>query len=204
ENVDVGLVRHLLDVGAGGKRLVRTGHEDAADIGVGVEGLDRAEELVLERDVERIERLRPIEADDADAAAAFDDDGLRAHGCPRLRSSRHAVTAPRARKARPATSAAECRSAAPANNREKYGGDMPGGVRSADRAPTARHVGVAAFPVKNRPETGKANQRSFFTAAGWLFAHPAVAHESWVAALSCLGRSAARSGTLHRVRHTRY
>src|SRR5262249_46322231 len=94
---------------------------DAADIGVGVEGLDRAEELVLERDVERIERLRPIEADDADAAAAFDDDGLRAHGCPRLRFSRHAVTAPRARKARPDTTAAGHRSAAPANNRENTG-----------------------------------------------------------------------------------
>jgi hypothetical protein len=113
ENVDVGLVRHLLDVGAGGKRLVRTGHEDAADIGVGVEGLDRAEEFVLERGVERIERLRPIEADDADAAAPLDDDGLRAHGCPRLRFSRHAVTAPRARKARLAAGVTERRSAAP-------------------------------------------------------------------------------------------
>jgi hypothetical protein len=41
---------------------------------------------------------------------------------------------------------------------------------------------LGPIPVNNRPETGKANQRSFFTAAGWLFAHPAVAHEK-------LGRS---------------
>ena len=31
----------------------------------------------------------------------------------------------------------------------------------------ARHVGVAALPVKNRPETGKANRRSLPTATGW-------------------------------------
>ena len=43
---------------------------------------DRGEELVLERDVERIKCLRPVEADDADAAAGFDDDGLGAHGAP--------------------------------------------------------------------------------------------------------------------------
>ena len=42
----------------------------------------------------------------------------------------------------------------------------PKGCRSP-RALTARHVGVAAFPVNNRPETGKAGQRSFPTAAGW-------------------------------------
>ena len=40
---------------------------------------------------------------------------------------------------------------------------------AADRALTARHVGVAAFPVKNRPETGKRTRRSFPAAAGWFF-----------------------------------
>src|SRR5262249_27155840 len=39
----------------------------------------------------------------------------------------------------------------------------------AEHATAARHVAVAAFPVKNRPETGKSNQRSFPTAAGWCF-----------------------------------
>src|SRR5215469_8943068 len=41
---------------------------------------------------------------------------------------------------------------------------------SADRA-LARHVGVAAFPVNNRRETGEANQRSFPTTAGLFFGH---------------------------------
>jgi hypothetical protein len=88
ENVDVGLVRHLLDVGTGGKRLVGAGDEDAADTGIGVEGLDRAEELVHQRDVERVQGLRPVETDDADAAASFDNDGFAAHGCPWLAFSR--------------------------------------------------------------------------------------------------------------------
>src|SRR5262249_32817058 len=48
--------------------------------------------------------------------------------------------------------------------------DAAGGVRSADHAPIARHVGVAAFRVKNRPETGKRSMRWFHTAAGWFFA----------------------------------
>src|SRR5215831_1767755 len=43
--------------------------------------------------------------------------------------------------------------------------------RRPDRALTARHVEVAAFPVNNRPETGKANQRAFPTAAGWFSRH---------------------------------
>src|SRR6516225_1529462 len=33
----------------------------------------------------------------------------------------------------------------------------------------ARHVGVAALPVNNRPETGKPSRWSFPTAAGWFF-----------------------------------
>jgi hypothetical protein len=39
-------------------------------------------------------------------------------------------------------------------------------------------------------------RQRFRTVAGWCFARPAVAHECWVAALSCPGRSAARSGAL--------
>src|SRR5262249_61441160 len=81
---EVGLVRHLLDAGAGGKCFLRTGEEDAADAGVRVESFDRAEELVPQGGVERIERLRPVETHDADAPAPFDDDGLRSHGGPWL------------------------------------------------------------------------------------------------------------------------
>ena len=39
EDVDIRLVRHLLDVGAGGERLVRAGDQDAADAGIGIEAL---------------------------------------------------------------------------------------------------------------------------------------------------------------------
>jgi hypothetical protein len=38
--------------------------------------------------------------------------------------------------------------------------------------PRPRHVGVAPFPVKNRPETGKRRRPSSRTAAGWCFARP--------------------------------
>jgi hypothetical protein len=37
----------------------------------------------------------------------------------------------------------------------------------AVRAQSHRHVAVAWFPVKNRPETGKPSGRSFPTAKGW-------------------------------------
>src|SRR6201984_970764 len=103
------LSAHSLMAAPGAKGFFRPGDEDAADLGVGVERLDRAEELVPERSVERIERLRPVEAHDADAPPPFDDDGFGRHGRPRLRFSRHAVTAPRARKARPAPGAAAAR-----------------------------------------------------------------------------------------------
>jgi hypothetical protein len=62
------------------------------------------------------------------------------------------------------------------------------------RALTARHVGVAPFPVKNRPETGTPSRQSFPAAAGWCFARPS--HKCWVAALSCPGRSAAPQGSV--------
>jgi hypothetical protein len=48
------------------------------------------------------------------------------------------------------------------------------------------HVGVAPFPVKNRPETRTASRQSFPAAAGWLFAR---------ADPSSSGPSAARAGT---------
>src|SRR5262249_19768194 len=58
--------------------------------------------------------------------------------------------------------------AAPVNNREKYRGDAPGGVRSADRALMAPHVEVAPFIVNNNPETMERSPRSVPTAAGWF------------------------------------
>src|SRR5262249_19779570 len=88
KNVDVRLVCHLLDIGAGRKCFVGTGEEDAADIGIGVERLDRVEEVVLQRSVERIQCLRPVKTNDADAAASFDNDGFGAHDYPWLHGAR--------------------------------------------------------------------------------------------------------------------
>ena len=80
-DLQIGLVRHLLDVGAGRKRLVQASEHDAADPGGGIQSLDRRQELAPERGVERVQRLRPIEADEADPAAGFDDDGFGGPGC---------------------------------------------------------------------------------------------------------------------------
>ena len=79
EDVDVGLVRHLLDVGAGRERLLGAGDDHAADLLVGLERVDRGGQFGVELGVERVERLRPVEADDADPALGFDDDGFVAH-----------------------------------------------------------------------------------------------------------------------------
>ena len=46
ESIGEGLVRHLLDVGAGGESLVRAGDDDAADIGVGLERVERRVKFV--------------------------------------------------------------------------------------------------------------------------------------------------------------
>ena len=56
ENIDVRLVRHLLDVGAGGKRLVRTGDEDAAEEAARSMSAEAA--YRLEKSFERDEAMR--------------------------------------------------------------------------------------------------------------------------------------------------
>ena len=61
--VHIGLLAHLLDVGAGGEGLVRAGDDQRADVGVLLEGAERGVEFVDQRLVERVERLRPIEPD---------------------------------------------------------------------------------------------------------------------------------------------
>jgi hypothetical protein len=78
------LGRHLLDVGAGGESLVRSGKNDAADRRIGLESSDGAGKLPHQHAVERVERLRTIEPDQADAAPRLDDDigeaGFDRHG----------------------------------------------------------------------------------------------------------------------------
>jgi hypothetical protein len=80
ERIHVGFVRHLLDVGAGRERLLRTGDDHAGNAGVRLERRDRLSELRDQRGVERVERLRPVEANDPDLAAGLDDDVLIGHG----------------------------------------------------------------------------------------------------------------------------
>src|SRR5262249_21507072 len=46
EGFQVGLVDHFLDIGAGGEGFVRAGDENAADIGIGFEAIDRRPEFV--------------------------------------------------------------------------------------------------------------------------------------------------------------
>ena len=79
EGVHVGLALHLLDVGAGRERLLAAGQDHAGDLLVRLERVDRGGQFLVEPGVERIERLRPVEADDADPAFGFDDDGFVAH-----------------------------------------------------------------------------------------------------------------------------
>src|SRR5205823_13635934 len=75
-------VRHFLDVGAGGKGLVRPGDEDAPHICIAVERLDCVEKLVHQGEVECVQGVRAIDLDDPDAASPFDNNRLGAHGCP--------------------------------------------------------------------------------------------------------------------------
>ena len=80
EGIDRGLSRHLLDVGTGRERLLGAGDQHAADTGILVECRDRLGELGVERRIERIERLRPVEPDDTDAPVGLDQNVLIGHG----------------------------------------------------------------------------------------------------------------------------
>ena len=75
----VGLGLHLLDVGAGGEGLLRAGQHDAADGAVGLPAVERLVQLGDQRGIERVQRLRPVERDEADPAARLDDDVLVGH-----------------------------------------------------------------------------------------------------------------------------
>ncbi len=80
ESLGEGLIRHLLDVGAGRECFFRTGDDHAADGAVSLETVDGVSEFPHQQPVERVERLRTVERDEPDLAAGFDDDGLGTHG----------------------------------------------------------------------------------------------------------------------------
>ena len=62
-----GGVGHLLDVGAGGEGLLAAGDHDATDALVLVERRQGVHHFIHQGRVEGVERLRPVELDDADA-----------------------------------------------------------------------------------------------------------------------------------------
>ena len=81
-DVHVALAGHLLDVGAGRERLLRAGDDHAADRVVRLECVDRGGHVGIHLRIERVQRLRAVEADDADLALGLDDDGFVAHELP--------------------------------------------------------------------------------------------------------------------------
>jgi hypothetical protein len=71
------------DVGAGGKGFVAAGDHDRADAGVGVEASQRGAQLVHQAVIQRVQRLRPVQRDQAGAhgavAADFGEDVFVGH-----------------------------------------------------------------------------------------------------------------------------
>src|SRR4029079_10217201 len=88
EYVDVSLVRHLLDVGAGGESLLGAREHDAGNAGVLLERRNRRVELLEQRGGERVEHPRPVEADDPDFALGLDQDVLVSHAGPLFLANR--------------------------------------------------------------------------------------------------------------------
>src|SRR4029077_4706735 len=64
----------LVDVATGGKRPARAGDDDAADAVIGVHRLHRIAEFRRELAVHRVELLRPVQRQDADAIFLFHKD----------------------------------------------------------------------------------------------------------------------------------
>ena len=84
KHVDEGFRLHFLDVGARGESLFAAGQQDAADLVVGFEIVDRGGDFPEHAERQRIEHLRAVQRDDADRAFAFDNDVFeRAHDPPR-------------------------------------------------------------------------------------------------------------------------
>jgi hypothetical protein len=85
----IGEVLHRRDIGAGGEGLLVAGKQDRADAGIRVEREQRLAQLGHQPRAERIQLLRPVEGDDADAPLLLRGDEFKAHGCRQpLRKSR--------------------------------------------------------------------------------------------------------------------
>lgn len=73
------IVGHGTDVGASRKCLIATGDDHGADALVGIEGKQRGAKLVHQRIVERVQRLRAVERNEADTTSRFDQNVLVGH-----------------------------------------------------------------------------------------------------------------------------
>src|SRR5699024_11800268 len=67
---------HLLDVGTGGEGLVAAGDDDRLDLVIGVERGGRIGDVGEHLQVERVERLRPVDGDRGDAGVDIGEDGF--------------------------------------------------------------------------------------------------------------------------------
>src|SRR5205807_196760 len=80
EHVDEGLRLHLLDIGARGKGLFAAGQENASDLVVGFEILERCGDLAKYAEGKRVEHLGAVKGEDSNRAFALDNDAFeRAH-----------------------------------------------------------------------------------------------------------------------------
>ena len=87
--VHVRLGLHFLDVGTGGEGALGTGDQDGSDAVVRLEVGNRGDDLVHQLGVQRVESLRAVERDDADATLTLEDDGVEVgHYCPSVERSR--------------------------------------------------------------------------------------------------------------------
>ena len=77
-------LRHFFDVGARGERFRRPGDDDRSDAAIVVEFGCRGGDFAHDLAVERVERFRPVQRDDADPLVALDQDGF-----VRIRRCRH-------------------------------------------------------------------------------------------------------------------
>src|SRR5690606_28232040 len=86
EQVHIGLVGHLLDVGAGRESLFGTRDDDAGNALVSLERIESRAEVRAHPRVERVQGLRAVEPHDADLALGLDQNGFVGHRNPAVRA----------------------------------------------------------------------------------------------------------------------
>ncbi len=72
-DLGIALADHLLDIGAGGKSLVVAGKNDGTDPVVCFKVVQSRGQFADQRRIQRIQRLRPVQADDADGTSPLDE-----------------------------------------------------------------------------------------------------------------------------------